>query len=164
MGLTSSPSLTTADVSLFLAAGLCAAGLLVFFPIRINGRSVTPACFSFLAAAECCLRVHRGACAGCFAALEVLHKLTVLMFTQHSTVILPNLAANWVDKNENKSSIMSCRHSHLCCQPPNLHRFTLFPFSLQINFILFICIIRILRQKINCPDIGRNESNQYSWV
>ncbi|XP_019727414.1 vasoactive intestinal polypeptide receptor 1b [Hippocampus comes] len=30
-----------------------------------------------------------------------------------------------------------------------------------INFILFICIIRILRQKINCPDIGRNESNQY---
>uniref|UniRef100_H2V7A6 Vasoactive intestinal peptide receptor 1b n=1 Tax=Takifugu rubripes TaxID=31033 RepID=H2V7A6_TAKRU len=34
--------------------------------------------------------------------------------------------------------------------------------SPQINFILFICIIRILRQKINCPDIGRNESNQYS--
>uniref|UniRef100_A0A3B4EAN8 Vasoactive intestinal peptide receptor 1a n=1 Tax=Pygocentrus nattereri TaxID=42514 RepID=A0A3B4EAN8_PYGNA len=31
-----------------------------------------------------------------------------------------------------------------------------------MNFILFICIIRILRQKINCPDIGRNESNQYS--
>ncbi|XP_042366813.1 vasoactive intestinal polypeptide receptor 1b [Plectropomus leopardus] len=34
--------------------------------------------------------------------------------------------------------------------------------SPQMNFILFICIIRILRQKINCPDIGRNESNQYS--
>ncbi|XP_016135869.1 vasoactive intestinal polypeptide receptor [Sinocyclocheilus grahami] len=32
----------------------------------------------------------------------------------------------------------------------------------SMNFILFICIIRILRQKINCPDIGRNESNQYS--
>ncbi|XP_066508439.1 vasoactive intestinal polypeptide receptor-like [Hoplias malabaricus] len=31
-----------------------------------------------------------------------------------------------------------------------------------MNFILFICIIRILRQKINCRDIGRNESNQYS--
>ncbi|KAG7319487.1 hypothetical protein KOW79_016630 [Hemibagrus wyckioides] len=31
-----------------------------------------------------------------------------------------------------------------------------------LNFILFICIIRILRQKINCRDIGRNESNQYS--
>uniref|UniRef100_G3NGC7 Vasoactive intestinal peptide receptor 1b n=1 Tax=Gasterosteus aculeatus aculeatus TaxID=481459 RepID=G3NGC7_GASAC len=34
--------------------------------------------------------------------------------------------------------------------------------SILLNFILFICIIRILRQKINCPDIGRNESNQYS--
>ncbi|XP_026998625.1 vasoactive intestinal polypeptide receptor isoform X2 [Tachysurus fulvidraco] len=31
-----------------------------------------------------------------------------------------------------------------------------------LNFILFVCIIRILRQKINCRDIGRNESNQYS--
>uniref|UniRef100_A0A8C4NWW9 Vasoactive intestinal peptide receptor 1a n=1 Tax=Dicentrarchus labrax TaxID=13489 RepID=A0A8C4NWW9_DICLA len=30
------------------------------------------------------------------------------------------------------------------------------------NFFLFICIIRILRQKMNCPDIGRKESNQYS--
>lgn len=36
--------------------------------------------------------------------------------------------------------------------------------SPQVNFILFLCIVRILRQKINCPDIGRNESNQYSWV
>lgn len=36
--------------------------------------------------------------------------------------------------------------------------------SYQVNFILFICIIRILRQKINCPDIGRNESNQYLCV
>ncbi|XP_029955648.1 vasoactive intestinal polypeptide receptor 1b [Salarias fasciatus] len=34
--------------------------------------------------------------------------------------------------------------------------------SILMNFFLFICIIRILRQKINCPDIGRNESNQYS--
>uniref|UniRef100_A0A3P9Q8Z9 Vasoactive intestinal peptide receptor 1b n=1 Tax=Poecilia reticulata TaxID=8081 RepID=A0A3P9Q8Z9_POERE len=33
--------------------------------------------------------------------------------------------------------------------------------SILVNFLLFICIIRILRQKINCPDIGRNESNQY---
>ncbi|XP_076848838.1 vasoactive intestinal polypeptide receptor isoform X2 [Brachyhypopomus gauderio] len=31
-----------------------------------------------------------------------------------------------------------------------------------MNFILFICIIRILRQKINCRDIGRSESHQYS--
>ncbi|XP_017566845.1 vasoactive intestinal polypeptide receptor isoform X2 [Pygocentrus nattereri] len=31
-----------------------------------------------------------------------------------------------------------------------------------MNFILFVCIIRILQQKINCRDIGRNESNQYS--
>uniref|UniRef100_A0A8D3AS77 Vasoactive intestinal peptide receptor 1a n=1 Tax=Scophthalmus maximus TaxID=52904 RepID=A0A8D3AS77_SCOMX len=34
--------------------------------------------------------------------------------------------------------------------------------SRQVNFSLFICIIRILRQKMNCPDIGRKESNQYS--
>ncbi|XP_062843808.1 vasoactive intestinal polypeptide receptor [Trichomycterus rosablanca] len=33
---------------------------------------------------------------------------------------------------------------------------------IMLNFILFVCIIRILRQKINCRDIGRSESNQYS--
>uniref|UniRef100_A0A3Q0RK19 Vasoactive intestinal peptide receptor 1a n=1 Tax=Amphilophus citrinellus TaxID=61819 RepID=A0A3Q0RK19_AMPCI len=35
-------------------------------------------------------------------------------------------------------------------------------FTILVNFFLFICIIRILRQKMNCPDIGRKESNQYS--
>nr|XP_057922303.1 vasoactive intestinal polypeptide receptor-like isoform X1 [Doryrhamphus excisus]XP_057922304.1 vasoactive intestinal polypeptide receptor-like isoform X1 [Doryrhamphus excisus] len=34
--------------------------------------------------------------------------------------------------------------------------------TIFVNFILFMCIIRILRQKMNCPDIGRKESNQYS--
>ncbi|KAF6718475.1 Vasoactive intestinal polypeptide receptor [Oryzias melastigma] len=34
--------------------------------------------------------------------------------------------------------------------------------SILVNFLLFICIIRILLQKMNCPDIGRRESNQYS--
>ncbi|XP_061791534.1 vasoactive intestinal polypeptide receptor-like [Nerophis lumbriciformis] len=34
--------------------------------------------------------------------------------------------------------------------------------TILVNFILFMCIIRILRQKMNCPDIGRKESNQYS--
>ncbi|XP_013864410.1 vasoactive intestinal polypeptide receptor isoform X2 [Austrofundulus limnaeus] len=34
--------------------------------------------------------------------------------------------------------------------------------AILVNFFLFICIIRILRQKMNCPDIGRKESNQYS--
>ncbi|KAG1969483.1 vasoactive intestinal polypeptide receptor [Pimephales promelas] len=34
--------------------------------------------------------------------------------------------------------------------------------TVLMNFILFICIIRILRQKISSRDIGRNESHQYS--
>uniref|UniRef100_A0AAZ3NUX6 Vasoactive intestinal peptide receptor 1a n=1 Tax=Oncorhynchus tshawytscha TaxID=74940 RepID=A0AAZ3NUX6_ONCTS len=34
--------------------------------------------------------------------------------------------------------------------------------TILVNFILFICIIRILRQKMNCRDIGRKESHQYS--
>ncbi|KAI3375277.1 hypothetical protein L3Q82_021776, partial [Scortum barcoo] len=34
--------------------------------------------------------------------------------------------------------------------------------TILVNFFLFICIIRILQQKMNCPDIGRKESNQYS--
>ncbi|XP_072220386.1 vasoactive intestinal polypeptide receptor-like [Leuresthes tenuis] len=34
--------------------------------------------------------------------------------------------------------------------------------AILVNFFLFICIIRILLQKMNCPDIGRKESNQYS--
>ncbi|TNM98077.1 hypothetical protein fugu_014323 [Takifugu bimaculatus] len=34
--------------------------------------------------------------------------------------------------------------------------------TILVNFILFIRIIRILRQKMNCPDIGRRESHQYS--
>uniref|UniRef100_A0A665X9V2 Vasoactive intestinal peptide receptor 1a n=1 Tax=Echeneis naucrates TaxID=173247 RepID=A0A665X9V2_ECHNA len=32
--------------------------------------------------------------------------------------------------------------------------------TILVNFFLFIFIIRILRQKMNCPDIGRKESNQ----
>ncbi|XP_056276382.1 vasoactive intestinal polypeptide receptor-like isoform X2 [Pseudoliparis swirei] len=34
--------------------------------------------------------------------------------------------------------------------------------TILVNCFLFICIIRILRQKMNCPDIGRKESNHYS--
>lgn len=37
----------------------------------------------------------------------------------------------------------------------------LFP-SWQVNFILFICIIRILVQKLHSPDVGHNETSQYS--
>ncbi|XP_034039357.1 vasoactive intestinal polypeptide receptor-like [Thalassophryne amazonica] len=33
--------------------------------------------------------------------------------------------------------------------------------TILVNFFLFNCIIRILLQKMNCPDIGRKESNQY---
>ncbi|KYO47033.1 vasoactive intestinal polypeptide receptor isoform X2 [Alligator mississippiensis] len=35
-------------------------------------------------------------------------------------------------------------------------------FSILANFILFICIIRILVQKLHSPDVGRNETSQYS--
>ncbi|XP_019363473.1 PREDICTED: vasoactive intestinal polypeptide receptor 1 [Gavialis gangeticus] len=35
-------------------------------------------------------------------------------------------------------------------------------FSILVNFILFICIIRILVQKLHSPDVGRNETSQYS--
>lgn len=31
----------------------------------------------------------------------------------------------------------------------------------QINFILFISIIRILVQKLRCTDVGGNEQSQY---
>ncbi|XP_029444207.1 vasoactive intestinal polypeptide receptor 1 isoform X2 [Rhinatrema bivittatum] len=34
--------------------------------------------------------------------------------------------------------------------------------SILANFILFICIIRILVQKLLSPDVGRNENTQYS--
>uniref|UniRef100_A0A6Q2X0H4 Vasoactive intestinal peptide receptor 1a n=1 Tax=Esox lucius TaxID=8010 RepID=A0A6Q2X0H4_ESOLU len=34
--------------------------------------------------------------------------------------------------------------------------------TILVNFILFICIIRILHQKINCRNIGRKEKHQYS--
>ncbi|XP_077581085.1 vasoactive intestinal polypeptide receptor-like [Stigmatopora nigra] len=34
--------------------------------------------------------------------------------------------------------------------------------TILVNFFIFICVIRILRQKMNCPDIGRKESNQYT--
>ncbi|XP_074139294.1 vasoactive intestinal polypeptide receptor 1 [Sminthopsis crassicaudata] len=34
--------------------------------------------------------------------------------------------------------------------------------SILVNFIFFICIIRILVQKLQPPDMGRNESSQYS--
>ncbi|XP_078083676.1 vasoactive intestinal polypeptide receptor-like isoform X2 [Mustelus asterias] len=34
--------------------------------------------------------------------------------------------------------------------------------SILVNFILFICIIRILVQKLHSPDVGLNDSSQYS--
>ncbi|KFU99481.1 VIPR2 protein, partial [Oenanthe oenanthe] len=34
-------------------------------------------------------------------------------------------------------------------------------FSLQVNFILFISIIRILLQKLRSPDVGGNDQSQY---
>ncbi|XP_053215191.1 vasoactive intestinal polypeptide receptor 1 [Podarcis raffonei] len=34
--------------------------------------------------------------------------------------------------------------------------------SILINFVLFICIIRILVQKLHSPDVGRNDTSQYS--
>ncbi|GAB0185049.1 vasoactive intestinal polypeptide receptor [Grus japonensis] len=34
--------------------------------------------------------------------------------------------------------------------------------SILVNFILFICIIRILVQKLHSPDVGHNETSQYS--
>ncbi|KAJ8011459.1 hypothetical protein DPEC_G00058430 [Dallia pectoralis] len=34
--------------------------------------------------------------------------------------------------------------------------------TILVNFILFICIIRFLHQKINCRNIGRKEKHQYS--
>ncbi|XP_074842434.1 vasoactive intestinal polypeptide receptor-like [Carettochelys insculpta] len=34
--------------------------------------------------------------------------------------------------------------------------------SFMANFILFICIIHILIQKLHSPDVGRNETSQYS--
>uniref|UniRef100_A0A8C3SC95 Vasoactive intestinal peptide receptor 1 n=1 Tax=Chelydra serpentina TaxID=8475 RepID=A0A8C3SC95_CHESE len=33
--------------------------------------------------------------------------------------------------------------------------------SILVNFSLFICIIRILFQKLHSPDVGRNETSQY---
>ncbi|KAM3866105.1 vasoactive intestinal polypeptide receptor 2-like [Diretmus argenteus] len=34
-------------------------------------------------------------------------------------------------------------------------------FSILVNFILFISIIRILLQKLRCPDVGGNDQSQY---
>ncbi|KAM8967178.1 vasoactive intestinal polypeptide receptor 1 [Pelodytes ibericus] len=34
--------------------------------------------------------------------------------------------------------------------------------SISVNCILFICIIRILVQKLHSPDVGRNENSQYT--
>uniref|UniRef100_A0A8C9X1K5 Vasoactive intestinal peptide receptor 2 n=1 Tax=Sander lucioperca TaxID=283035 RepID=A0A8C9X1K5_SANLU len=34
-------------------------------------------------------------------------------------------------------------------------------FSIMVNFILFISIIRILIQKLRCPDVGGNDQSQY---
>ncbi|OCT75425.1 vasoactive intestinal polypeptide receptor [Xenopus laevis] len=34
--------------------------------------------------------------------------------------------------------------------------------SISVNFIFFICIIRILVQKLHSPDVGRNENSQYT--
>uniref|UniRef100_A0A3P9ISI2 Vasoactive intestinal peptide receptor 1a n=1 Tax=Oryzias latipes TaxID=8090 RepID=A0A3P9ISI2_ORYLA len=62
--------------------------------------------------------------------------------------------------------LFSCFYCFRCWETidDNLWWIIRIPISLSIlvNFLLFICIIRILLQKMNCPDIGRRESNQYS--
>lgn len=41
----------------------------------------------------------------------------------------------------------------------------LLSFSLsKVNFILFISIIRILVQKLRCPDVGGNDQSQYRYL
>lgn len=34
----------------------------------------------------------------------------------------------------------------------------------KVNFILFISIIRILVEKLRCPDVGGNDQSQYRYV
>ncbi|KAI9524253.1 hypothetical protein NQZ68_019714 [Dissostichus eleginoides] len=36
--------------------------------------------------------------------------------------------------------------------------------SIMVNFILFISIIRILVQKLRCPDVGGNDQSQYRYL
>uniref|UniRef100_A0A3P9Q3T6 Vasoactive intestinal peptide receptor 2 n=1 Tax=Poecilia reticulata TaxID=8081 RepID=A0A3P9Q3T6_POERE len=45
--------------------------------------------------------------------------------------------------------------------PQAVRYFLLFFFCFQVNFVQFINIIRILVQKLRCPDIGGNDQSQY---
>lgn len=158
-------------VKLCLAAGPGTAGLVVFFHIRINRLAVSSVCLFLSAAAQWCLWEHHDICVWCVARLEVQLKWTIskiltfptapqyiqLQASVHSSI---SVDMKHVETHSNKLFFVCvfCRITSIKCP------FIMSSYTPQINFILFICIIRILRQKINCPDIGRNESNQYSWV
>lgn len=56
------------------------------------------------------------------------------------------------------------RHTHPGHTTPlagGLHTQTCRLFFVQVNFILFVSIIRILLQKLTSPDVGGNDQSQY---
>lgn len=47
------------------------------------------------------------------------------------------------------------------CPIPLLYTGKPGPISAQVNFVLFVSIIRILLQKLTSPDVGGNDQSQY---
>uniref|UniRef100_A0A8B9GQD7 Vasoactive intestinal peptide receptor 1a n=1 Tax=Astyanax mexicanus TaxID=7994 RepID=A0A8B9GQD7_ASTMX len=91
-----------------------------------------------------------------------LHALLAVSFFSHRKYFWWYILIGW----ESLQITSLCSFLHRCWDfiDDNLWWIIRTPIVIIIlmNFILFVCIIRILRQKINCRDIGRNESNQYS--
>uniref|UniRef100_A0A8C2Q3P5 Vasoactive intestinal peptide receptor 2 n=1 Tax=Cyprinus carpio TaxID=7962 RepID=A0A8C2Q3P5_CYPCA len=84
-----------------------------------------------------------------------LHTLLMVMFSENRHFII-YLLIGW-----GKSSLETLTFSSCFRFPKQIVTFqNHFP-SFKLNFILFISIIRILVQKLRCPDVGGNDQSQY---
>lgn len=68
-------------------------------------------------------------------------------------------ATSWA--GQSACSGLGCRqpgHTHLPTGSSHTHTWSLF---VQVNFVLFVSIIRILLQKLTSPDVGGTDPSQY---
>lgn len=151
----------------YLLAVVPRAGSASLFNMSVSGLTVSTLCFSVLSQWPIAGSASWWLMCCQFTLTTQIISLEMLIFPQASATI--QHFCLWVESHKHlpiyiRKNTQILWLSLQCEMPQCFSHMTLVMYSPQMNFILFICIIRILRQKINCPDIGRNDSNQYSWV
>uniref|UniRef100_A0A3B4CWW0 Vasoactive intestinal peptide receptor 2 n=1 Tax=Pygocentrus nattereri TaxID=42514 RepID=A0A3B4CWW0_PYGNA len=96
-----------------------------------------------------------------------LHTLLLVTFAE-STRFLSYLMIGWGARSLSSNSVqLPIQLISTHCWERNDHPVPIWVingpivFSMMVNFVLFISIIRILLKKLRCPDVGGNDQSQY---